>query len=120
MFNLGRLCFPTPLEMSTFSPPKLLFNQNEATFFVLYSQYLSDKMTCKRLWLNSNFFFCYFLGKFDCHLKCIFLQKEGQLFQSFKHQKDARSNIFIWKNCIFLPEYKAKRTKLISFSVCEK
>ena len=47
-------------------------------------------------------------------------QKERQLFQSFKNQSDARSNNFVWKNSIFLPEYNAKRIKLISWSVYEK
>ena len=35
-------------------------------------------------------------------------------------KKDARLNIFVWIDSIFLPEYNAKRIKLISCSVYEK
>ena len=116
----GAVMLPHPPKHITLFPKKNEFMINMKLQFLSYVVHIYQT---KRPTKDYGWNFTYFAiskGSFIVLQKSLIYDNGGNSSGASSTKSDERSNIFIWKFSIFLPEYNTKRIKSISFSVSEK
>ena len=116
----GTVMLPHPPNHITLFPPKNEFMINMKLQFLSYILHIYQTKRSTKDWGWNLTYFAVSKVSFIVIQKSLFYDKGSNSSGASSTKSDARSNIFIWKFSIFLPEYNTKRIKSISFSVSEK
>ena len=116
----GTVMLPHPPNHITLFPQKNEFMVNMKLQFLSYIVHIyQTKRSTKDYSWNLTYFA---ISKVSLTViqKLLFYDKGSNSPGASSTKSGARSNILIWKNSSFLPEYNTKRIKSKSFSVSEK